>query len=63
MLRRPVEGLKITPSVAQSIDWISAGYEMRQPTHITVNESGKFPEITKFEWSRDDAIPAQQAAA
>ena len=61
--RRPVDGLKIVPSVGQSIDWIAAGYLMRQPARITVNESGKFPEITNFEWSQDDAIPNGQAAA
>jgi DNA repair protein RadD len=55
-LRRPVEGLTIVPTVEQAIDWLNGGYTMRQPIAITVNESGKYPEITNFEWSQD-AIP------
>jgi DNA repair protein RadD len=60
--RRPVEGLTIVPSVDQSIGWINGGYTPRQPTSITVNESGKYPEITKYEWSQD-ATPDGQAPA
>ncbi len=61
--RRPVDGLKIIPSVQQSLEWIGAGYEMRQPLCITVNESGKYPEITQFTWRNHDGTPDEPTAA
>lgn len=40
--------------VAQAIEWLNDGYLLKVPTAITVNETGKFPEIVSFEWSTED---------
>ena len=53
----------------QAMEWISTGYQLARPAAVTVNESGKWPEIVRFEWSTneqdrpdDHARSAAQAA-
>jgi len=38
----------------QALEWIGTGYELERPAAITVNESGKWPEIVRFDWSTND---------
>jgi len=45
-------------STAQAMEWIRDGYQLAAPSAIHVNESGKYPEIVRFEWSQ----PEEQAA-
>lgn len=40
--------------VGQALEWLSTGYELRRPAAVHVNESAKWPEIVKFEWSNDE---------
>lgn len=37
-------------SVDQAFEWMDDGFELRQPTEITLNESGKYPEIVSYQW-------------
>ncbi|NYT81404.1 DEAD/DEAH box helicase [Alcaligenaceae bacterium] len=48
---RSKEGMAYVPeTIDQALEWIEAGYGLRRPTTVTVNESGKYPEIVGFEW-------------
>lgn len=52
-MRRP-EGSTIIPSVAQALDWIDTGYQLKEPSAIRVNESLKYPEIIGYLWSNSN---------
>lgn len=41
-------------SVDQALEWIREGFELQQPTSITVNESAKYPEIVSYSWSEHE---------
>lgn len=53
-------------TVGQALDWITDGYQLQRPEAVQVNESARWPEIVKFEWSEtnepnrvaDEAIDA-----
>lgn len=48
---------------SQALEWIDTGYQLRTPSAIRVNESGKWPEIVGFTWSEEyDPRAADQAA-
>lgn len=50
--QRNPEGFSGVPgTVGQAFEWIEAGFELRAPSAVTVNETGKYPEIIKYEWS------------
>lgn len=38
----------------QALEWISTGYQLARPAAVTVNESGRWPEIIKFDWRSDE---------
>ena len=49
-VRNP-EGFGFVPgSVDQAFEWLDDGFEMRKPESITINESGKYPEIVNYQW-------------
>ena len=53
-LRRSPHNFKTTPnSTLQMLDWIDGGFQLTTPVAIHVNESGKFPDIVKFEWENN----------
>ena len=39
-------------SVDQAFEWIDDGFELLQPSAITLNESGKYPEIVSYQWEQ-----------
>lgn len=48
---RSPDGFTYLPSgVDQALEWIEAGFQVRKPLTITVNESGKYPDIISYEW-------------
>ena len=54
-MRNP-EGFSGVPgTVGQALEWIDAGFELRAPVAITVNETGKYPEIVNYQWKHHDA--------
>lgn len=42
---------------SQALEWIDTGYQLRTPSAIRVNESGKWPEIVGFTWSEEPHDP------
>ena len=55
-------------SVAQALEWIGSGYVLSLPASITVNESGRWPEIIGSTWNDEsrtggEAIDAAPRAA
>ncbi len=42
---------------SQAMEWIDTGYQLRTPSAIRVNESGKWPEIVGFTWSEEPNDP------
>ena len=48
--RRQPQPMSIIPGVSQAMEWIEGGYKPIAPSAITVNESGKFPEIIGYEF-------------
>ena len=49
-VRNP-EGFGFVPgSVDQAFEWLDDGFELRKPESITINESGKYPEIVNYQW-------------
>lgn len=51
-MRNP-DGFSHVPGcVGQALEWIDAGFELRAPAAITVNETGKYPEIISYQWER-----------
>ena len=49
-VRNP-EGFCFVPgSVDQAFEWLDDGFELRKPESITINESGKYPEIVNYQW-------------
>lgn len=36
--------------VDQAFEWLDDGFELRKPESITINESGKYPEIVNYQW-------------
>ena len=38
-------------SVDQAFEWLDDGFELRKPESITINESGKYPEIVNYQWA------------
>lgn len=42
---------------SQALEWIDTGYQLRTPTAIRVNESGKWPEIVGFTWTEEPHDP------
>lgn len=42
---------------SQALEWINTGYQLRTPSAIRVNESGKWPEIVGFTWSEEPNDP------
>jgi DNA repair protein RadD len=51
------------PTVSEAVEYLNAGYEIAVPMAIHVNESGKFPEIVKFEWEGNGEQDRTQNAA
>lgn len=48
---RNPEGFGFVPgSVDQAFEWLDDGFELRKPESITINESGKYPEIVNYQW-------------
>lgn len=48
---RNPDGFNFVPgSVDQAFEWLNDGFELRNPESITVNESGKYPEIVNYQW-------------
>ncbi len=44
-------GFNFVPSnVDQAFEWLDDGFELRKPESITINESGKYPEIVNYQW-------------
>lgn len=41
----------------QLLDWLKSGMELKQPSHIVINEQGKFPEIVGFKWESNEPDP------
>lgn len=41
-------------STDQALEWIATGYTLAEPAVVHVNESGKWPEIIKFDWRSDE---------
>ena len=41
-------------SVQQAMDWIDDGYQLAKPSAITINETGKYPEIVRHHWEPVD---------
>ena len=52
--RRAPRGFAAPRSTDQALEWIGTGYQLERPAAITVNESGKWPEIVRFDWSTND---------
>lgn len=49
--QRNPEGFGFVPgSVDQAFEWLDDGFELRKPESITINESGKYPEIVNYQW-------------
>lgn len=49
-LRNP-EGFAACPgAVSQAFEWLEDGFELREPTAITINETGKYPELVRHHW-------------
>jgi DNA repair protein RadD len=42
------------PGTHQALEWIKSGYKLREPSAVTVNSSGKYPEIVRFEWGNEN---------
>lgn len=48
---RNPEGFAACPgAVSQAFEWINDGFQLKQPTAITVNETGKYPELVRHHW-------------
>lgn len=52
--RRAPDGV-VPTGTDQALAWIADGLELKRPAAIVVNESGRWPEIVKFEWSNDES--------
>lgn len=62
-LRNP-EGFTACPgAVDQAFDWVNDGFQLKQPTAITINETGKYPELVRHHWEEPTDAPTQQQAA
>ena len=49
-VRNP-EGFKACPgAVEQAFEWLNDGFKLREPTAITINETGKYPELVRHHW-------------
>lgn len=49
-IRNP-EGFAACPgAVSQAFEWLADGFELRQPTAIIINETGKYPELVRHHW-------------
>ena len=49
--RRNPDSFNFIPgSVDQAFEWLDDGFELRKPESITINESGKYPEIVNYQW-------------
>lgn len=48
--RRAPEDTKHPAYVHTALEWLEAGLELIEPTAITVNETGKYPEIIRYQW-------------
>lgn len=49
-IRNP-EGFAACPgAVSQAFEWLVDGFELREPTAITINEAGKYPELVRHHW-------------
>lgn len=62
-LRNP-EGFTACPgTVDQAFDWVNDGFQLKQPNAITINETGKYPELVRHHWEKPTDAPPQQQAA
>lgn len=53
--KRSPEGFTYMPGgVNQAMEWIESGFQLTQPSAITVNETGKYPEIVSYEFARTE---------
>lgn len=50
-------------STDQALEWIATGYTLAEPAVVHVNESGKWPEIIKFDWRSADEQDGTDADA
>lgn len=49
--QRNPDGFNFVPGgVDQAFEWLNDGFELRKPESITINESGKYPEIVNYQW-------------
>lgn len=50
-------------SVSQALEWIRTGYVLRTPLEITVNESGRWPEIIGSTWDEQSTSGSEAGNA
>jgi DNA repair protein RadD len=46
---------RMPSSVDEAIGWIGMGLDLRQPASITVNETGKYPEVVGYDFAAEPA--------
>jgi DNA repair protein RadD len=57
MRRKPDTAQGMVPgTVAQALDWINSGYQLKEPTALVLDESGRYKEIKAYEWATEEAI-------
>lgn len=49
--RRTPEETRRPERVDTALEWLGAGMELAEPTAVTVNETGRYPEIIRYQWT------------